>query len=240
MIYFGTGNGLLYAVNLRDGDVRWTFEAGNHIKATPAYDGDRLYVGAWDGHFYSVDARSGDLIWKKRINTPHFSPTTSNPKLLNGRVYFVSHDYRTHCFDAETGDVIWQYLAGDIEFQWNSPIVAECKPSYSSAVFHGETVHFCSLTGHVVGFHQDTGELVFQKQVSGPVFDSFPVLVRDIMYFGTTRGALNALNLRTGEMTWEYSTGYHYIFSGPATDGQLLAIGNMGGWLSVFPVSAEG
>lgn len=235
-LVIGTGRGILYAINPENGAILWTFKTGNLIKATPAYDGRRLLFGSWDGYFYCLDASEGTLLWKKYINIPHFAPATSNPKIDNGRVYFVSHDYRTHCLDVETGNAIWQFPEAGVVYDWRSPIIDRCKPSYSSAVFKDDTVYFCSLTGHVVGFNKYTGEQVFEYELDAPVFDSFPVLVGNEMYFGTIRGAVCSLNLDTSEMAWSYSFGYEYIFSPPEVDSGQLAIGSLGGNLGLFEI----
>jgi outer membrane protein assembly factor BamB len=225
----GTGEGYLYAIDPADGSVRWRFEADNLIKATPAYDGRRLLFGTWDGHFYCVDARDGSLLWKKYINVRHFAPATSNPKIYEDRVFFVSHDYRTHCLDVETGDVVWQYPHADVEYNYLSPVVERCKPSYSSAVFHGKRVYFCSLTGHIVGFDRETGEPELEYPIDAPVFDSFPVRSGDTMYFGTIRGTVYAFDLAGERVAWKQSLGYEYIFSAPVIDEDSLYIGTLGG-----------
>ncbi len=235
-LVLGTGSGILYGFNPEDGTIRWKFQVNNLIKATPAFDGENLYFGSWDGYFYCVNAKSGNLVWKKYINVPQFAPATSNPQIYGDAVIFVSHDYRTHCLNKATGEVIWEWPASDVEYQWNSPIVSKTKPSYSSAIFYKGTSYFCSLTGHVVGFDINTGERNFELALDAPVFDSFPILVNNQMYFGTIRGGICALNLDTGRLSWEYSTGYDFIFSGPASNGKLLAIGNLGGQFSCFNI----
>jgi outer membrane protein assembly factor BamB len=232
----GTGDGILYAIDPDDGRKLWTFQTGNLIKATPAFDGTSLLFGSWDGYFYCLDASNGELLWKKYINIPHFAPATSNPKIDGGRVYFVSHDYRTHCLEVANGSVVWQFPAADVEYNYRSPIIDRCKPSYSSAVFREDFVYFCSLTGHVIGFNKHTGETVLEYELDAPVFDSFPVLVNDTLYFGTIRGAICALNLGTEIMDWSYSFGYEYIFSPPAVEGDELAVGTLGGNIGLFRI----
>jgi len=236
MYVFGTGQGVLYAINTRNGEVLWTFKADNLIKATPAWDGTHFYFGAWDGYFYCVNGKTGTLKWKKYINVPHFAPATSNPKVHNGRVYFVSHDYRTHCLDADSGEVVWQFPAADVEYNYQSSIIERCQPSYSSAVFFMNRVYFCSITGHVVGFNIDTGEIESEYELDAPVFDSFPILVGDCMYFGTIRGTVRGIDLRAGDTILKYSLGYEYIFSPPAERDGSLIIGTLGGALAHFEI----
>jgi len=233
----GSGEGRLYAIHPETVRVDWTYQAGNLIKATPAYDGERLFFGAWDGCFYAVDAETGEEVWKLKMQTPHFSPATCNPQVINGRVIVVTHDYRTHCLDARSGEHHWAWPKMGVSFEWNSPIVADCKPSYSSAVFYEGVAYLGSLTGHVVGFDLKTGERTFVLEVDDPVFDSFPVLVGERMYFGTTGGDLYALNLKTKQVDWKYSLGPHFIFSPPESDGKHLVIGTLGGRVACFKVA---
>lgn len=233
----GTGAGLLYALSPETGEIQWSYQAGNLIKATPAYDGKRLYFGAWDGHFYAVDAETGKEAWKLRINTPHLSPATCNPGVLDGKVIVVSHDYATHCLNAETGERYWRWPEEGIQFAWNDPILDECKPSYSSPIFYEGVAYLGSITGHVVGFDVATGEQVFNLAVADPIFDSHPLLIQDLFYFGTTGGRFCALNLKTGVMAWEYSLGSDFIFSPPGSDGKRLAIGSLGGQMACFDIA---
>lgn len=232
----GTGKGWLYSLEPETAQVQWSYQASNLIKATPAFDGKRLYFGAWDGHFYAVDAKTGTEAWKVRINTPHLSPATCNPGVVGDRVIFSSHDYATHCLDAAGGQHRWRFPALGVSFQWNSDILAKCKPSYSSPVFHKDAVYFGSITGHVVGFDLDSGKQTFELEVEDPIFDSFPLLVGNHFYFGTVGGTLYAVNLDSGAVSWKYSLGPNFIFSPPASDGTRLAIGSLGGQLACLKI----
>ncbi|OMO79232.1 Quinonprotein alcohol dehydrogenase-like-superfamily [Corchorus capsularis] len=47
--------------------LKWKFDAGGYISATPAiYDGN-LYFPSWNGYLHAVKASDGSLIWKKNL-----------------------------------------------------------------------------------------------------------------------------------------------------------------------------
>lgn len=234
LLVVGTGKGVLLAIRPENGEIVWQYQTGNLIKATPAYDGTNLYFGAWDGKFYAVKATSGEEVWVKSMTTPHLSPATCNPGVLDGRIIVVTHDYATHCLDRTTGEELWKFPKGYDEYDWQSPLVAKCKPSYSSPVFYKGAAYMTSITGHVVGMNVATGEQVLEVDIGEDIFDSFPVLVGNQFYFGTLRGKFTAVNLDSGAISRSYSLGPGFIFSPPGVGEGVIALGNMNGRLACF------
>ena len=47
--------------------MKWKFNAGRDISATPAIFGGTLYFPSWDGYLYAVKAWDGTLVWKKNL-----------------------------------------------------------------------------------------------------------------------------------------------------------------------------
>ena len=235
-IVVGTGKGWMLALNPKNGKTLWGYKVGNLIKATPAYDGTNLYFGAWDGNFYAVNATTGDEVWVKHMTSPHLSPATCNPGVIDGSVIVVTHDYATHCLDTKTGNELWKFPGGYDEFDWQSPLVAKCKPSYSSPAFYKGIAYLTSITGHVVGFDVKTGEQKLEVEIGEDIFDSFPLLVGNQFYFGTLRGKFVGVNLDSGKISRAYSLGPSFIFSPPGNGQDKIAIGNMGGQLACFGV----
>lgn len=230
----GTGKGWLLALNPEKREILWRFQVGGLIKATPAFDGTNLYFGAWDGKFYAVNAATGNLVWEKEMTTPHLSPATCNPGIQDGRIVVVTHDYATHCLDAKSGAELWKFPKGYDKFDWQSPLVARCKPSYSSPVFYRGVAYLTSITGHVVGFDILSGEQTLELAVGEEVFDSFPVLIGNQLYFGTLHGKFVGVDLDMGAISRRYSLGPSFIFSSPGNGDDAITIGNMGGRLACF------
>lgn len=47
--------------------LKWKFNAGNDVSATPAvYDGV-VYFPSWNGYIYAVRSADGSLVWKKSL-----------------------------------------------------------------------------------------------------------------------------------------------------------------------------
>ncbi|OMO55238.1 Quinonprotein alcohol dehydrogenase-like-superfamily [Corchorus olitorius] len=47
--------------------LKWKFDAGGYISATPAIYNGNLYFPSWNGYLHAVKASDGSLIWKKNL-----------------------------------------------------------------------------------------------------------------------------------------------------------------------------
>ena len=59
IVYLGSWDHYLYALDQATGRVRWRFEAGAGFFSSPAYHAGVLYAGGNDGVLYAVDAATG-------------------------------------------------------------------------------------------------------------------------------------------------------------------------------------
>ena len=63
LVFFGAGDGGVYAVEAATGVLQWAFRTGNVVHASPAVAGGIVYVGSWDSRVYALEARTGVLKW---------------------------------------------------------------------------------------------------------------------------------------------------------------------------------
>ena len=54
--------------NVGNLDVKWVFETGGDVSATPAVDGKAVYVPDWAGNLFKIDRKTGALIWSRQIS----------------------------------------------------------------------------------------------------------------------------------------------------------------------------
>ncbi len=63
-VYFGSGDGNLYALDAASGELRWKFKTGDVVHSSPALVDGVLFFGSWDSYFYAVDAATGKEKWR--------------------------------------------------------------------------------------------------------------------------------------------------------------------------------
>ena len=63
VVYIGSENGYLYALDGRTGRQRWRLETDGDIVSSPAVAAGVVYVGSDDSQVYAVDAQTGRQRW---------------------------------------------------------------------------------------------------------------------------------------------------------------------------------
>lgn len=81
LVYFGSSaDNTVYALDARDGRVRWTFTTDGPVRLAPTVAGGKVYVGSDDGNVYCLGAADGRLLWR-------FTAAPSPEKVLgNGKM----------------------------------------------------------------------------------------------------------------------------------------------------------
>jgi outer membrane protein assembly factor BamB len=70
-VYFGSGDGNVYALDEATGNLKWKFQTGDVVHASPAISDGTLFIGSWDSYFYALDAASGKEKWRFKTGEDH-------------------------------------------------------------------------------------------------------------------------------------------------------------------------
>ena len=112
-LYFGSGDGHVYAVDPRSGRTRWRFATGGRVRASPAVANGRVYTGSADGTLYALGAKSGRELWRfdtegHTLESGKFGfdrrTVEASPSVADGRVFIGSRDGFLYAVDAATGN----------------------------------------------------------------------------------------------------------------------------------------
>lgn len=197
VVYFGSGDGYVYAVDAGSGGMRWKFKTGGVVHASPAVAGGLVYVGSWDAYFYALDARSGRLVWRYKTgddNRAHqMTGIQGSAAVARGTVYFGCRDANLYALDAATGALRWRFST-DGSWVIASPAVADGRVYFTTS----DTKLFEALDA-------ESGKLLYSLPAKIYSFSS-PVIAGGHAYFGTFDGKLHDVDLKSQAYAGEFAT----------------------------------
>lgn len=102
MVYVGSDDFNLYALNASTGAVIWTHKFGYIVRSSPAVANGVVYVGSrWPaGGLHALDAKTGAELWHCSTG----SDVNSSPVVVNGVVYVGAYDHHVYAFSLKKGD----------------------------------------------------------------------------------------------------------------------------------------
>ena len=90
VVYIGSSDGYLYALQGVNGVLKWKAAAGGSYRTSPAVVENTVYVtGAYDGSLYALNKTDGTVQWKYVGGAPGYG----SPSIAGDVVYFGSNNY---------------------------------------------------------------------------------------------------------------------------------------------------
>jgi len=196
-VYFGSGDGFVYALDVASGDLKWKFRTGDVVHASPAYADGVVFVGSWDSYFYALDARTGAEKWRfhggEDPDIHNQVGFQSSPAVVDGVVYTGCRDSNVYALDAATGREIWRFNNG------GSWVIS------SPAVVQGKVIFGTSDSSLYHVLDAATGKSLIERKTKAFMFSS-PAVAGNIVYIGVLNGTLEARDLISGALVWEFQT----------------------------------
>lgn len=224
VVYVGSDDGSLVAVDTADGDLQWravTGPSGNGIHGTPAVADDQVLVGAYDGVLYSFDRTSGALRWTAKVGD-HIG---SSPLVWQDRVYVSVETDRPSGLLAVVG-LDGEVLAVDdgLADHPHSSVALDAGTGLLAVGDNSGT-----LTAWTVAADADPVR-VSTFETGGAIKGPIAILDGDAV-FGSWDRRVYRVDLATGEEAWSFTTGRRVMSgAGLGPDG-IVYIGSHDGRL---------
>jgi outer membrane protein assembly factor BamB len=164
MVYFGSLDHNIYALDAETGNLEWEFETGYDVKSSPAVVDGRLYTGCDDGYIHCLDANTGSELWNYEVGGPtvrYFAwlcelNIRSSPTIYEDKLYVGHMNGYIYCLDAITGHLIWERdTGGEI---YASPAVAD------GAVYINSNTPYVE-TGTLFKLDADSGNIIWTLEI---------------------------------------------------------------------------
>lgn len=215
ILYIGSANGNLYALNATDGIKLWNYSTGGSVDSSPAVGNGIVYVGSLGGGFYALNATNGEKIWSFTNNLVYYS----SPTIVGGEVYFAGSN-TVYAFNAESGLMLWNNSISSSYWAINSsPAVAD------GVVFIGSGDH------NLYALNATDGKQLWVYQTDLWV-ESSPTVANGIVYVPSNDQNLYALNATNGHKVWSYNDILCTVYDGasvPLANGAVYVLSGSNG-----------
>jgi outer membrane protein assembly factor BamB len=204
IIYVGSEDNNLYAINSLDGSKKWSFTTGAGVRSSPSIDSNgTIYVGSNDARLYAINS-DGTEKWSFMTGySIYSSPAIS----FGGTIYVGSNDYKLYAINPD-GTEKWNFTTGD-------------QISSSPAISSDDTIYIGSDDYKLYAIDPNGIEkwsfMTYNLVRSSPSIDS-----NGTIYVGSNDGKLYAIN-PDGTEKWNFTIGEHIGRSSPAigSDGTI-------------------
>jgi outer membrane protein assembly factor BamB len=207
-VYVGALDEKLYALNLADGSLKWTYKGGP-FKAAPSVHGGAVYIGDEDGLFHCVDAKTGVKRWTFATD----SEISSGANFAGDTILFGSGDEHLYCLSRD-GKLVWKFKVP------GGPVLA------SPAVGGGRTfVAGCDSTLHVLDVQN--GKEMASVNIDGQTGAS-SAIVGDNLYVGTMNNQFLAIDWKKAAIVWTFEAKKRQqpFFASAAVTDTLVVVGS--------------
>ncbi len=194
IVYVGTADDHLLALNRSTGEELWDFEMGHAVWGQPTYDDGVLYVANMDWSVYALDPISGDVLWEQMLG----GALPSKPIVDDSTVYVSSFDGSVYALNRANGEIRWQAPAEGVV--WGAPTVDD------------DVVYFGDILGNIYKVDAASGMPIWSV-ASDVVIQASPVLANGMLFVASEvgtedepTGALTAYSAVDGTQMWRTPT----------------------------------
>jgi len=196
IIYIGSTDSNMYAVNMESGTVKWKYGTGGQIRSTVVLNNDRLYFMSGDG-LYCLD-KSGKLVaifktgGEKQYDVYDYFQST--PLIIADKVFIGSSDSCIYALNADNLKLIWKYKTNGIV--------------HTTLAFGKGKVFAGSYDGNVYALNEDNGQLAWKFKSLGHDFflkgemQFSPTYANGMVYIGGRDYNLYAIDAEKGFCHW--------------------------------------
>ena len=208
IVYVGTLDGYLYAVNLEDGLLKWKYQVSGEIKSSPAVFNDMVYFGDGMGVFHAVEVQTGEPRWTFETE----AEIISSANVAQDRLLFGSYDQFLYCLSAKDGSLVWKFETEG--YVHGTPAIVN-----GAVVISG-----CDGYLRIINI---TDGMERQRIALGDYVAASPAILNSRAYAGTFGNQVLCAELASTEILWGYEHPERHFpfYASAAVTATIVVIG---------------
>jgi outer membrane protein assembly factor BamB len=204
--------GVVRAIDMRNGDLRWITRTPNgKMAATPGVYDDLVLAHGMDGNVWVLDRATGRVRWRFHVG----SPVESSPIIVDGIDYFGAWNGNVYALDLHNGRTRWVFRSG--------------YKITSSASLSGGNVLIGDYGGRIWSLSRTSGRVRWENSVGARIYGTPAVAGGRVFVPSSEGGSLTAFTTG-GRRLWSIATGA-YVYSSPAVWRGRVYFGSFNGVL---------
>ena len=210
VLYIGSTDGKLYALDAKRWGIKWVFDAGDAIRYSAAVLGDRVYFSARNNKVYALDAKTGEKLWEFKSK----NWMDASPVVVDNKVYVGAFRSKIYVLNARTGSLESRreqtiQIRGT-EYGCANGVFRPVSPEHNAKLWRGQTAGS----------------------------ESYPVTANGTVYIGARDGQLHAFDMASKTQTWAYPLG-GFVEAAPAISDGILYAASGDGSIYAFTNAGE-
>ena len=248
VLYVGSYDNNLYALNAETGDFVWKYPTDGGIVCKPAIFQNNVFFGSEDGQLHVVSSHSGRIVWTYYTDMP----IRSSPIIEEQHVFIGSDDGNLHVVNANNGRrvllidtgspirstptifneyVYFSNQGGDFwctDFRGNVKWRTKAKRAITGSAYISEDiVYYNSMDSTLYAADALSGWVIWRYRL-GKGSISTPTGIEHFVFTGSIDHNIYALDKRTGKEVWRYTT-EHQVTGSPIIYKDSLFCGSVDG-----------
>lgn len=222
-LYFGAGDGQLYAVAANDGHVLWTYSLKAEGLARPRVVGGIVYVLGGNNVAHALNAQTGKLLWVyNRREAGNLSIRGgAQPAVHGDLVLFGFSDGAMVALNKSSGALMWETTLNRSK---------RFRDVDASPVIDGDVAYASSYDGALYALNVNDGKVIWSIDEGG---DEEVLVQGATLYYATSTGKVMAIDKVSGKTLWTRANP-HGISTAPVAYRNTLVTGEMDGNLRVL------
>jgi len=206
MLFFGSNDKFIYALDARTGDLIWKKETGGKVVSSPCVINGTVYIGSNDGKLYALDALGGQERW----TFPTGLMVHASSVVKNGFVYFGAGK-KLFSVRAKTGRKVWS-LSVDSQL-------------YSSPAVNDKAMFISTLNGTFYCIDYTKGKILWKLPKRSTSEEGSALVEENRVFVSSGENIFRALAASDGRELWAFDSKAS-THSSATISGDRIFLGN--------------